>query len=253
MGGVLGLVKNNEGVGQSASAHECQWRDLELARIEPLDHLFRGQHVVERVIERAQIRIDFVTHVAGQEPEPFAGLHGRARQDDAVDLAGREHRDRHGDREIGLAGTRGADTENQVVVAQRGDIVFLAGRTRRDVALGRADQHRPIVEHRRAATLFGGGVGREADRRVDLGEIDHQSPAKPFIKRVERVAGDRRGGGRPGNRHLVATRGNRNFELLFDTREVAVELAEQKRQQIVIFELDQDGRGVRFGALGWNS
>ncbi len=51
-----------------------------------LDLLGR-QHVVERVVERAEIGIDLLLHVAGQEAEPLAGLDRRARQDQPVDAA----------------------------------------------------------------------------------------------------------------------------------------------------------------------
>ena len=47
-----------------------------------------GQHVVERVVERAKIGIDLLLHVAGQEAEPLAGLDRGARQDQPVDAAG---------------------------------------------------------------------------------------------------------------------------------------------------------------------
>ena len=46
----------------------------------------RVHQVVERVVDRAQIGIDLLPHVAGQEAEPLAGLDGRPRQDDALDL-----------------------------------------------------------------------------------------------------------------------------------------------------------------------
>ena len=61
-------------------------------------------HVVERVVERPQIGIDLLAHVAGQEAEPLAGLDRRPRQDDAVDLPALEQLRGVGDRELGLAG-----------------------------------------------------------------------------------------------------------------------------------------------------
>jgi hypothetical protein len=76
--------------------------------------LLAGHHVVERVVERPQIGVDLLLHVAGQEAQPLAGLDRRARQDDAVDLAAlRAWRPRHGDGEVGLAGAGGADAEDQ--------------------------------------------------------------------------------------------------------------------------------------------
>ena len=73
------------------------------ARMRRCDLLGR-QHVVQRVVERAQIGIDLLLHVAGQEAQPLAGLDRRARQDQAVDRARSISSDRLRDGEIGLAG-----------------------------------------------------------------------------------------------------------------------------------------------------
>jgi hypothetical protein len=54
-----------------------------------LGDLLGRQHVVQRVVERPQVGIDLLAHVAGQEAQPLAGLDRRSRQHDALDLAGR--------------------------------------------------------------------------------------------------------------------------------------------------------------------
>ena len=75
----------------------------------------RGIHqVVQRVVDRAQIGIDLLAHVAGQEAEPLAGLDRRPRQDDAVDLLALEQLHRLRDREPGLAGAGRAGAEHQI-------------------------------------------------------------------------------------------------------------------------------------------
>ena len=90
---------------ERAAAHERQRRDFDGS----VGHAARDElgrrDVVERVIERAEIGIDLLLHVAGKEAEPFARLDGRARQDDAIDLAGGQRRRGGGDRQIGLAGS----------------------------------------------------------------------------------------------------------------------------------------------------
>ena len=73
------------------------------------------EHVVERVEERPQVRIDLGEHVAGQEAEPLAGLDRRAGEDDAPDLALGERRDRERHRQVGLAGAGRADRERHRV------------------------------------------------------------------------------------------------------------------------------------------
>ena len=73
---------------QRAAAHEGERRDLDLAAARcGLATCFGRQHVVQRVVERPQVGIDLLLHVAGQEAQPLAGLDRGPRQDDAVDLA----------------------------------------------------------------------------------------------------------------------------------------------------------------------
>ena len=103
---------------QRAAAHEGERRDLDDAGRQVALHLRRRQHVVERVVERAQIGIDLLAHVAGQEAEPLAGFDGGARQDDALDLAALQALGGVGDGEIGLAGAGGAEAEHEIDLVQ---------------------------------------------------------------------------------------------------------------------------------------
>ena len=84
-------------------------------------------HIIKRVIDRTQIRIDLLAHVAGQEAEPFAGLHRRSRQHDAIDFLALEYLHRMRDREPGLARARGSLAEHQRVAHERADIRVLRG------------------------------------------------------------------------------------------------------------------------------
>ena len=69
---------------ERAAAHERERRDLDRAvGHEPLE-LVGVDHVVERVVQRAQVRIDLLLERAGQEAEPLAGLDRRPGQDDAA-------------------------------------------------------------------------------------------------------------------------------------------------------------------------
>ena len=61
------------------------------------------EHVVERVVERPQVRVDLGQDVAGQEAEPLAGLDRGPGEDDAVDLLRLERLHRERDREVALA------------------------------------------------------------------------------------------------------------------------------------------------------
>ena len=71
--------------------------------------------VVQRVVDRAQVGIDLVAHVARQEAQPFAGLDRRPRQDQALDGAPFQQRDRVADREPGLAGAGRTFGEDEFV------------------------------------------------------------------------------------------------------------------------------------------
>ena len=99
------------------TAHECEGGNLYGAALEELGGVVGADHVVERVPQGSQVGVDLGHQVAGQEPEPLAGLHRRAREDDAVDLLGHQrlHRHRHG--EPALAGAGRTDAEGDHVLA----------------------------------------------------------------------------------------------------------------------------------------
>ena len=104
---VLRLVEDHEGIVQRAPAHEGQRRNLDQALLEGPRHLVETHQVVQRVVERAQIRVDLLRQIAGQEAEPLAGLDRRPGEDDALHRAALERIDRTGHRQEGLAGTGG--------------------------------------------------------------------------------------------------------------------------------------------------
>ena len=106
----------------------------------PLDLLGR-QHVVERVVERAEIGIDLLLHVAGKEAEALARLDRGARQDQPVDAAADQLRHRLRDREIGLAGAGRAEREDHLVAGERFHVGGLHLRARDDRLLAGADHH----------------------------------------------------------------------------------------------------------------
>ncbi len=118
----------------------------------------RGIHeIIQRVVDRPQIGIDLVAHVAGQEAEPLAGLDRRARQDQPLDRALLQQRDGVADREPGLAGARRTFGEHQFVALERAQIVVL----RRDCgrAPARACGCRSARTRRARVGL---GVGKQA-------------------------------------------------------------------------------------------
>ena len=131
---VLRLVEDDEGVVERATAQERQRRDLDGAGGQQLGDGLGVDHVVQRVVERAQVGVDLLAERAGQEAEPLPRLDGRAAQDDPVDLLGlqRLHGLRH--REVGLAGAGGADAEGDRAGVDRLDVALLVERLRADRA-----------------------------------------------------------------------------------------------------------------------
>ena len=114
-GGVLRLVKDDERVVEGAATHVRQRCDLNGARLHELGDSFGLEHVVQCVVERAQVRVNLLVEGAGQEAQTLASLHGGAGEDNAVHFVAlqRLHSLRHG--EVGLTGTRRADAEDHGV------------------------------------------------------------------------------------------------------------------------------------------
>ena len=115
---VLRLVEDDEAVVERAAAHERERRHLDRLALEQPLRALGLDHVVERVVERAQVRVDLGHQVAGQEAEPLAGLDRRAGEDDALDLLGLQRLHGHRHRQPALAGAGRADAEGDDVVAR---------------------------------------------------------------------------------------------------------------------------------------
>ncbi len=70
-GGVLALIKNDKGVVQRTSAHIGQRGDFDDVTLNQLLHFLKAEHLKQRVIQRAQIRVDLLAQIAGQEARAF--------------------------------------------------------------------------------------------------------------------------------------------------------------------------------------
>ena len=257
--GVLRLVENDDGVGERAAAHEGERRHLDQARLQSALDLVGRHHVVERVVERAEIGVDLLAHVAGQEAEPLAGLDRRPRQDDALGRAALDHRRGIGDGEVGLAGAGRADAEDQIGAVEGADIGVLHHRPRHHgPAPGRNLGHgEPAARLERGQAQLRLRRLGEADRAVDVAGRDLVALLEPAVQDVEGEPGAGAGLLAAADGHLVAAGGGIDPEPLLDLREVAVELAEQRRHQPVVVEGDDDMGLVlgerRDGASDWRA
>jgi hypothetical protein len=140
-GGVLRLVEDDEGVVERPAAHERERRHLDRPALDEIAGAVDVHQVMERVVEGPQVRRDLLGQIAGEEAQLLARLHGGPAQHDALHLALDQRRHRHGHGEIGLAGARRADAEDDVVLADGVDIRLLRealGR-HRAVAVGDED------------------------------------------------------------------------------------------------------------------
>jgi hypothetical protein len=131
--GVLRLVQDDERVVQRAAAHERQRRDLDRPGLDELRDRLGVEHVVQRVVERAQVRVDLLEQRAGQEAQPLPRLDRGPGQDDAVDLLGLQRLHGLGHRQVGLAGAGRADAEHDGVPVDRLDVAALVQRLGRIV------------------------------------------------------------------------------------------------------------------------
>ena len=200
-GRVLRLVEDDEGARQGAPAHERDRRHLDLAGAEAAGELVGRQHVVERVEDRAQIRVDLVAQIARQKAQPLAGLDRRPRQDDALDLPGHQQVDRGGDREIGLAGAGRPEAEHQLAFAQRLDIGGLPRRARGDAPLAGAKGGVLLPQAQAAVGDLGLG---QTDRRLDRRQIDLLATLQPVVEPRQRQMGRLGRRGRARDRQPIA-------------------------------------------------
>ncbi len=158
-GRVLGLVQDDEGVVQGPAPHEGQGGDLDDALVhQPVGLVVLGE-IEEGVIEGAEVRIDLLGDIPGEEAELFARFDRGPGQDDALDELVLEEGKGHGHGQVGLPGARRADPEDEVVRLDGLDVVLLvealgadrlageAERLRRGVVLeGPAGAGRPFLE-----------------------------------------------------------------------------------------------------------
>ena len=181
-GRVLRLVQNDVGVGQRAPAHEGQRCNLDHARLQIALDLLGRQHVIEGIIERSQVGIDLLAHVAGQKAQPLAGLDGGARENDALDQPPLQAMRGVGDGKVGLARAGGPDAEHQIDFLQRADVGALHRRARLDDAAARGDLRLPVGGHRLLA--------RMADEPVEIAGADLLAVGDARVKLLEHPARD---------------------------------------------------------------
>ena len=126
------LVEDDEAVVERAPAHEGERSDLDDPAVDKVVGALHVGHVEKRVIERADIGVDFLVDRTRQKAEVLPRLNDGPGQDDAPDFLALKRGDGHRHGEIGLACSCGAKPERDGVGADGVDVALLAGRFRPD-------------------------------------------------------------------------------------------------------------------------
>ena len=225
--GVLRLVQDHERVVERAAAHERERRHFDRAAFEILLGLLDVEHVVERVVQRAQVGVHFLLQIAGQEAKLLAGFDGGPREDDAAHLLREQvaHRLRH--RKIRLAGAGRADPEHDVVLVDGFEIAPLVGGFRRNAALAGRPQLAIFQEVIAEVDIgvFGDQLRGGLHVAIGNGMTFADQAAKLFheprhARGAVRIALDHQ---------IVALRTDADVEEGFELAEVIVEGAEERR------------------------
>ena len=221
---------------ERAAAHEGERRDLDLAGLQRALDDAGIHHVEERVVDRPQIGIDLLPHVARQEPETLARFDRRPRQHDAVDLLALEQGDGVRDRKPRLAGAGRAGAEHQRVALERADIGILSGGARPHRTLAQID----LLERRPR----GGGIDVEqralrdrlAHRAFDIAGAQVVPALDLVLQHIEDAARLLDRVARPFKGDVIAALLGDDAETPFDQRQVLSVLAKQHRGEPIVVE-----------------
>ncbi len=179
------FVENHERIVKRPAAHERQRRDFDGPALDHFASAVEVDHVMQRVIEWAQIRIDLFRQIAGQKTEFFAGFDRRPGENDAhvIILHQLGHGHRHG--EIGLAGAGGTDAKDDVVAADGIDISFLRDAFRRDRALVRGYIDRVEKDILQLGAVI---AAQDADRVVDVAGVNRIAFFQKTVELAQNLA-----------------------------------------------------------------
>ena len=223
-GSVLRFIENDERIVQGPTPHERQGCDFDVAPFDETRRPFHVHHVEQRIVERAQIRIDLRIHISRQETEFLTRLHCSPSENDSTDffLEQRAHRHRH--RQVSLAGSCRTDADDDVVLLDGLDVRLLHGRLRRHETLlgddGRSGRKefldRSIGTVPKGGQCVGDVLGLEDHPIVGEGR---QLGEDPF--------GMASGIGLSVERKLLSPCGETHAEFFFDELEVSVVVTEQ--------------------------
>ena len=178
--------------------------------------------------------------IAGKKTETLTRFDRRAHEDDAFHRVTLERIDSAGDCEIGLAGTRRADAEGDIVTEDLFDIQALVRRTPGEIAFAR-HQHRPAAGrfHRAGAAVD----------HAELHVVHFKWFARAGVKTFQQVEAARDLFAPAFHAQARAAPRDDDIERGFDLAQIGVERAAQIGQALIVERLEIDLRRVRFLAL----
>ena len=196
-------------------------------------HLVVAHEVVERVVERAQVRVDLLREVAGQEAQLLARLHRRAREHDALHRVALEaHRPPRPPR--GTSCPVPAGPMPNVMSSERICCRYCAWRG-----------VRAVRSPRRGSTSGGDSISRAGARVADLDQaqldvLDGEVARGLVVEAPQRLRGELRLLGRPGDAEALAAPRDGHVERVLDLAQVRVERAAQRREPGVVDRREGD-------------
>ena len=170
-GGVLRFVEYDHGVVERAASHEGERGNLYDLRVHVLLQFGGGYHFLQSIVEGLQVGVNLVAHVAGQEAQLFAGLHGGAAQNDALHLLSLEGAHGQGYGGVGFARACGTYGKEHVTLGVSLHQAALVGRAGRDGLAARAVDDDALRLVARSAALAHNGEQVLLVEAVEAGAV----------------------------------------------------------------------------------
>ena len=125
-GRILGFIQYDKGVIERPAPHKCQRSHFNHAALNHFLSAAKVNHIVQGVIQRPQIGINFFGQIAWQKTQLLPSLDGRPGENNPTHFTFHEFSNRHRHRQIRFPGASRPDTEYDIVVADSIDVGFLS-------------------------------------------------------------------------------------------------------------------------------
>ena len=99
------LIQNDKRIVHSAAAHKCKWRNLNNSLFNKVTSVLHGGHIKERIVERPNVGIQLFLKRAWKKTKRLSCLYNRSYQHNSADLLRSQSCKRHGNCQVGFAGT----------------------------------------------------------------------------------------------------------------------------------------------------